>query len=435
MSDTPPTVVTNWSGNQSCSPLAVHTPTSTAEVARIVSAAAESGDQVKVIGAGHSFTSAAMTDGVLLRLDGLAAVESVDVLGVATVGAGISLSALNRELRSRGRGLPNLGDIDKQSLAGATATATHGTGAQLGNLSTGIVGLELVTGAGEVLWCDTIENADVFRAARVSVGALGIITRIAIETVPAFNLHSVESPEPIGDLLKHWEDFINSAQHVEFFWMPGTQIGLVKRNNPTSRDGSTLRTAKDKAEKLLVENVAFGAAMRTVRRFPGTREFITTAIGGLVSGTERIDRSERIFVTPRHVRFMEMEYGIPVAAVPEAFRRVQELASAMPDPPAFPVEVRVSAADDIDLSTAEGRDSGWIAVHRYQGVPYDEYFKGVEAIMDDYDGRPHWGKFHYQTVETLAPRYPQWDAFAGIRNRTDPDRIFANTYTQRVLGD
>ena len=424
--------VSNWTGNQSCAPVRQVDVGSVQSLAEVISVASSEGERVKAIGTGHSFTGAAMTSGVLVRCGGLNRLESIDDDGVATVGAGIRLDSLSRQLRERGRSLSSLGDIAVQTLAGATATATHGTGRDYGNISSSIRGFEIVTADGSVQWCDAENNSDIFAAGRVGLGALGVVTRIAIATERSFNLHQVESVQSIQETLADWNGFVTSAEHPEFFWIPGTDAALVKRSNRTTR--SVIGRKKATAEKLLVENAAFGAAMYLINRVPSTRSRVVSLMGSLPSGGERIDHSERIFATPRHVRFIEMEYGIPIDAVPEAFGRVQRLVSSLDDPPGFPIEVRVSAPDNIDLSTSHGRVSGWIAVHRLKGAAHDEYFRGVEAIMNDYEGRPHWGKFHYQNAESLAPLYPRWDAFQAVRNRLDPNRVFANDYTDRVLG-
>ena len=425
----------NWAGNQRCVPASIQSPPRVEDVSRLVAQTAATHGRVKTVGAGHSFSAAACTDGLLMRLDALDQVESIDPeTGVAVVQAGITLNALSEALDAAGRALPNLGDIDVQTLAGATATATHGTGAKIGNLSSGIVGLELVNGTGDILWCDTHINPDVFHAARVGIGALGVITKIAIETVPAFHLTATEGPENLDDVLRDWPSFAHSADHAEFFWLPGSNDCFVKRNNVTTDPIDAESKLKYFVDRVLFENVAFDALMRINRRFPSTRERVAKTLISAIDHSVRTDKSFRIFASPRHVRFMEMEYGIPIDAVPEAIERVQKLLDRLDVPPLFPVEVRTSAADDIALSTAEGRDTGWIAVHQYKNMNYGEYFRGVEAIMNDYDGRPHWGKFHYQTAATLAPRYQQWERFQEARNKMDPDGIFLNDYTERVLG-
>lgn len=427
---------TNWAGNQTCLPMERRSPTGVEEVAEIVAHAHAHGGRVKVVGAGHSFTAAACTNGVLLSLDELDAVGEHDpATNEVTVGAGIRLRALNERLHELGLALPNLGDIDTQSLAGATATATHGTGRGLGNLSTAIVGFEMVTGTGEVLWCDEQHHREVWSVGRVGIGALGVVTRIRLRCVPSFNLHADERGAGLDKLLDDWDGFLTSADHTEFFWLPGSGACLTKRNRRTDEPERPPSRVRHLVEKELGENVALDLAMRAVRRFPSQRERIRSAFAAVgTSSRDVVDRSYRVFASPRRVRFREMEYSIPVDAVPEALRRVRALVDAMDEPPLFPVEVRVSAGDDIALSTAEGRDAGWIAVHQYAGMPYGDYFRGVERIMDDYEGRPHWGKLHFQTHETLRPRYAQWDRFAEVRAALDPAGVFRNDYLDRVLG-
>lgn len=431
------TVVRNWARNQSCIPAEVARPSSTAEVADIVRRAYAAGHRVKTIGAGHSFTSTAMTNGVLLSLARMRRVVAVDRdRGRITVQAGITLRDLGDELAAVGLAMPNLGDINVQSVAGAINTATHGTGIEWGNIATTIVGMELVDGRGDVITCD--ESDDVLRVARVGLGALGVVTEVTIQCVPAFNLHAHETVEVLDDLLDDVVDgvpaFATSADHAEFFWMPGTRRVQVKRNRRThepARPPSRLAHVRD---KYVAENAAFGLVCRVGRRFPELAPRVAKLVAGVASERELIDRSDKVFASPRLVRFVEMEYGIPVEVLPEAVRRVRDLTTTLSYPTLFPIEVRVSAADDIPLSTGQGRTNGWIAVHQYRGAPYEHYFQGVEAIMNDYDGRPHWGKLHYQSAATLRGRYPLWDRFAEIRGKLDPDGLFRNEYLDRVLG-
>ena len=426
----------NWAGNQRCVPVEVHEPASTAEVAAIVRQAAEAGQRVKVIGGGHSFTDVAMTDGRLLSLDSMRRVlhvggpEGYDV----TVQAGIRLHDLNDELAARGLALPNLGDIDRQSIAGAIATATHGTGAGHGNLATTVVGLELVTGDGSIRRADESSDPELLRVARVGLGALGVVTEVTLRCVPAFNLHAVESIEPLTDVLADFGTVMHGTDHVEFYWMPGARRCQVKRNTRTDAPAEPPSTLAYVRDKWLAENLAFGAVCRVGRRFPKAAPKVAKLITSGASERELVDRSDRIFCSPRKVRFLEMEYGVPFDAVPDAIGRIARLVETLPFPPLFPIEVRASAGDDIALSTASGRASGWIAIHQYVGAPYEAYFQGVEAIMDDYAGRPHWGKLHFQTSMTLAHRYPGWDDFARLRRELDPAGTFANAYTERVLG-
>ncbi|MGQ0831854.1 MAG: D-arabinono-1,4-lactone oxidase [Microthrixaceae bacterium] len=424
----------NWAGNQVCAPTSLRKPASEAELVRIVTDAARDGQRVKCVGAGHSFTPIACTDGVMIDLSNYARVLAHDPEArTITVQAGISLSALSDELDQRGLALENMGDIGYQSIAGATATATHGTGWHFGNISSRITGMRLIAGDGSIVECSADENADVLASARVGLGALGIVSTVTIQASPAFRLHAIEEPVRVDEVLEDFDGFMSSADHVEFFWVPHTAWALTKRNRRTDEPVSPRPRVKQFVDDVLVSNVGFGALSRIGRRRP---DWIPRMAKILPSAgrVEYTDRSDRVFTSPRLVHFYEMEYSIPRAAIPEALNRVRRLVDEAGIQLSFPVEVRVVAPDDIPLSTASGRASGYIAVHVYKGTPYDAYFQGVERIMDSYEGRPHWGKMHFQRAETLAERYPRWDDFQAVRRRMDPEGRFANQYLERVLG-
>ncbi len=425
----------NWGRNQSWSPAEVVRPGSTSEVADVVAAAAAAGRRVKAIGGGHSFTAAAATDGVQLGLDRLDRIIDIDLdCGRVTVGGGIVLHRLNEVLAGAALAMPNLGDIDRQSVAGAIATATHGTGLTLGNLATTVIAMELVAGDGDVVRCSADEHPQIFHAARVGIGALGIVTEVTLQCVAAFRLHARETVEVLDDVLDDFAAKCAAVDHFELYWMPGSRRCQVKRNERTDEPIAPQGRLAYARDKWIGENLAFGAVCRVGRRFPSVAPKVAKLVASSATERELIDRSDRIFCSPRRVRFVEMEYGVPLEHLPAAVRRVRELTSDLPTPVLFPIEVRVSAADDIPLSTGSGRTSGWVAVHQYRGMPYEEYFSGVERIMDDYDGRPHWGKLHGQRAATLKGRYPQWDAFADAREQVDAGRTFANPYLDRVLG-
>jgi L-gulono-1,4-lactone dehydrogenase len=431
-------VVRNWARNEACVPAAVHRPSTTAEVARIVTDAVAAGRRVRAIGGGHSFTPAAMTNGDLLSLDRMDRIVQVDHgEGRVTVQAGIRLRDLNDRLADAGLAMPNLGDIDVQSLAGAISTATHGTGVGLGNLATTVVGMVMVTGTGDIVRChDDDESAEreLLRVARVSLGALGVVTEVTLQCVPAFNLHAIETVEVLDDVLADIHAFATSADHAELYWMPGARRCQIKRNHRTHEPARPQPRLAYVRDKWIGENVGFGLICRAGRRFPSTAPTVAKLVTASATERDLVDRSDRIFASPRHVKFLEMEYGIPIDAVPEAVCRIRSLVPGLSFPPLFPIEVRFSAADDIPLSTGMGRTNGWIAVHQYRGAPYEGYFQAVEAIMDDYDGRPHWGKLHYQSAETLRDRYPAWNDFAHCRSLHDPHGTFRNPYLDRVLG-
>jgi len=425
---------TNWGRNQSCAPTEIRRPTSEAELADLVKQAAAAGLRVKAVGAGHSFTSIACTDGVLVDLGDYGRVLAHDAAtGHVTVEAGIPLHRLSDELDARGLALENMGDIDRQSLAGATQTATHGTGLRFGNLSSQIVGMRLVTADGSLLDLSAGENPDVFDAARVGLGALGLVSTVTLRCVPAFRLHAVEEPVPVDDVLRDLDDLVEGNDHFEFYWVPHTRWALTKRNRRTDEPARPRPGWREWVDDMALQNYAFGALCRIGRRRPSLIPRLAKIIPS-TGVTDYVDRSDRVFTSPRKVRFWEMEYAMPRAALPEALGRVRRLVDEIGMQISFPVEVRVVAGDDIPLSTAHGRETGYIAVHVYRGTPYDAYFSGVERIMDSYGGRPHWGKLHFQRAETLAPRYPRWNEFQQVRARLDPEGRFANPYLDRVLG-
>ena len=426
-------MVSNWARNQRCVPDAVYQPASAEEVARIVRQAHEAGQRVKVIGAGHSFTATAMTDGVMLRLDNMTQILNVDgETGQVHVQAGATLHDFCRELHSYGLALPNLGDIDVQSIAGAISTATHGTGFGLGNLATNVVAMTLVNGKGEIV--ELNEGDPRISIAAVGVGALGIVCEVVLQCVPSFRLHAYETIEYLDDLLDDIPSFAESADHAEFFWMPGARRCQVKRNQRTTEDIQRPGKAAYFRDKYVAENLAFGTVCRVGRRWPSLAPRIAKLVSSSVSERDLIDDSFRVFASPRLVRFVEMEYGIPLECLPEAVQRVREVTKHLSFPSLFPIEVRVSAADDIALSTGFGRLNGWVAVHQYVGAPYESYFQQVADIMDSYGGRPHWGKMHYLKAAQLCERYPRWGEFQQLRTTLDPDGIFRNEYADRVLG-
>jgi L-gulono-1,4-lactone dehydrogenase len=386
--------------------------------------------RLRVAGAGHSFTDIACTDDLMVDLT-----HMNRVLGAAgqdvTVEAGITLHELGEALAARGLAMENQGDVDPQTVAGAIATATHGTGARFRNHSAQVVGVRLVTGAGEIV---DIRDGDELRAARVSLGALGVISAVTLRCVPAFTIHRVDEPRPLGDVLSGLAELVDGHDHWEAFALPYTRSALTLASKRTDREPRPPGRARAFARDVLVENAALGAACSVGSRFPSLIPAVNRRFARLIGRAEHLDSSHRVFANTRLVRFTEMEYAIPRERAAEALERVLALIERRRLPVGFPVELRVVAGDDALLSPAYGRDTAYIAVHQYRGMEFEAYFRGVEAIMDEYGGRPHWGKRHYQSAATLAPRYPGWDRFQEIRRRLDPAGRFENDYIRRVLG-
>jgi L-gulonolactone oxidase len=425
----------NWAGDQSCQPAAFERPGSAEEVAEALERAAANDWTVRVAGAGHSFTPAVLTEGMLLSLERMDAVLDADpASGVVRVQAGATLHALNDELARLGLAFENLGDIDVQSIAGATATGTHGTGGRLANLSSGLEAIELVTADGSRLECSRDSYPDAWRAARVSLGALGVVTEVTLRTVPAFTLRGVDAPMDLGDVLERLDDLETGSEHFEFFTFPHTGVALTRTNRRVEEAPVPRSGRQAWVDDILLRNHAFDAVCRVGRRLPNQIPRLNRLISRAAASSVRVDRSDRIFASPRRVRFTEMEYAIPRHHAAEAVRAVLETSEHRGFAVPFPLEVRFVAGDDACLSPASGRATCYVAVHMYRGMEWEPYFRAVERVMDGFEGRPHWGKRHFQTADTLRPRYPQWDDFAAVRARLDPGERFANDYVQTVLG-
>jgi L-gulonolactone oxidase len=427
-------VWSNWAGNQRCAPETIAHPAGTDELAATVKEAAAAGRPVKVVGSGHSFTDAACTSGTLVQLDRHQRLLAVDREAArVTVQAGMTLADLNRTLAVHGLALPNLGDIEYQTVSGALSTGTHGTGAELGCLATAIVGMDVVIADGSVIHLGPEDDREAFEVARVSVGALGAISTLTLQCVPAFNLHAVEEPLRLEEAIESFDELAGDNDHMEFYWMPYSRWVILKRNNRV--DGPERRRSRPKEwfDDSFFQNTLFGALGKVQMRRPQWVRPINKALPK-PSRIDYVERSDRVFTSPRRVKFWEMEYGFPREHFRSVITQVRDFLTTSGLNIGFPIEVRVSAPDDIPLSMGYGRPSAFIACHVFKGQAYEQYFRGVEGIMNEVGGRPHWGKLHFQTAETLAPRYPAWDRFQAVRRRLDPEGRFANAYTDRVFG-
>jgi FAD-linked oxidoreductase len=425
----------NWAGDQSCEPVETVHPRNRDELAEAVGRAAAVGRKVSVAGSGHSFTEAALTGGTLVGIEALSGTIDADpASGLVRVGGGTVLADLNDALSQLGLAMENLGDIDRQTIAGAISTGTHGTGAKLRNISSQVEGVELVLADGSVRELTAASEPGLLRAARVGIGALGAISAVTLRCVPAFTLHRVDTPRPIDEVLDTFQERADANDHYEFFTFPYADSALVLERNRTEEPPRPRGRTAAYLNDIVLENWALETLSATGKRFPRSIPRLARLAARLASGSSATDRSDRIFANERRVRFTEMEYGVPREHGPEVARRVIEWVRANRYPVFFPIEMRVTAGDDALLSLSHERDTAYIAVHQYRGMEWRPYFEAVEEIMNGYDGRPHWGKRHFQTAETLAPRYPTWAEFQSARNTLDPNRVFANDYATRVLG-
>ena len=424
----------NWAGDQSCAPERIERPADEAALAAVVARAAAEGKTVRAVGSGHSFTDIACTDGVLVDLSRMGRLLAADrESGLVTVEAGAKLHALGPQLAERGLALENQGDIDRQAIAGAIATATHGTGARFANLAAPVTAMRLVTAGGEVVEIDGSDR-DALAAARVSLGALGVASAVTLRCVPLYTLHRHDLPRPLGETLDSLDDDVDANDHYEFFVFPYCETALTRATRRSADEPRATPRWRRAVGEEIVENGVLQLICRAGRIAPRAVPRLNGLITTAMSESKVEDRAHRVYATQRRVRFTEMEYAIGREHAREAVERVLALVERRRLPILFPLEVRFAAGDDAYLSTAHGRDTAYIAVHQFTGMEFESFFRGVEAIMDEYGGRPHWGKRHYQRAATLRERYPEWDAFEAVRARLDPGGVFANDYVRRVLG-
>jgi len=429
----------NWSGLESARPARVEEPADTAAVVAAIERARTEGTTVKMVGTGHSFTSISAPEHTMLRPDGLAGIVSVDREAMTvTALAGTRLKDLNAGLEVLGLSLHNMGDIAEQTLAGATSTGTHGTGGVAASLSAQIAGFEIVTGTGEVLRATPEENPEVFDLGRVGLGALGVLTTITFRVEPLFVLEATETPMSWDEAIGGFDERIAAHHHVDTYWFPHTDRLMTKTNDRLDADVSEIRPLSRLrswwADEFL-SNSVFGALNHLTNAVPAIIPRFNQVSSRLLSARTYSDVAHKVFVSPRDVVFREMEYAVPreagLAALQEARAAIERSGLTV----TFPVEIRVTPADDIALSTSTGRDSLYLAFHTHRDADHRAYFALLEPILRAHDGRPHWGKVHTRTAGDLAPAYPRFAEFLALRDRLDPDRVFANPYLRRVLGD
>lgn len=428
----------NWGRTEKVRPQLVEYPTTIEAVRRSVRAAAARGRAIKAVGAGHSFTGIAVAPGTLLELTELSGLISVDrERSRVRLLAGTRLHRIPALLAPYGLAMANLGDIDRQSISGAISTGTHGTGLRYGGIATQVVAATLVTADGELLTVDEDHESELLPAVALGLGALGILVDVTIQCVPAFVLRAVERPEALDTVVDGVAARAQTEDHFEYYWFPHTDVALTKTNTRLPGDATTapLSTVTKFVDDAVIGNGVHQAVCSAGRAVPALVPGINRLSAKVWGDREFSDVSHRVFATSRGVRFREMEYAVPLEQLPSAFRALQRVIDDNDWKIEFPVEVRVAAGDDLWMSTAHGRTSGYIAVHRYWRADPTEYFAAVEEIMLAHEGRPHWGKMHRLDAAALRPRYPRFDDFVALRDRLDPHRAFRNPYLDRVLGE
>lgn len=383
----------NWSRSVRCAPQRIEGPASEDELAALLCGTRLG---VRVAGRGHSHTPLVATDGLLLELDALTGIEACDpVAREATVRAGTRLSQLGAPLREQGLAMENLGDVDVQALAGAIATGTHGTGSRLRSLSNQVVGLRLFTADGERLECSETSEPRVFAAARVGLGAFGVVSAVRVRLLPAYQLHERIWREDVEPALEALPERIASNRHFEFFWLPQKDRLELKTLNP-----STLAPGP----------------------VPDRRR-------------ERVGPAHEILPSPREVPIVEMEYAVPAEHGVACFLALRERMRRRHPDVVWPIEYRTVASDEIPLSPAHGRETVTLSLHQAAELPYREFFADCEAILRSARGRPHWGKLHSLRAAELRELYPRWEEFHAVRRELDPRRRFLNDHLRELFGD
>lgn len=426
----------NWAGTYAVTPTRLLHPSSADEVMAAVCRAADENLSVKAVGSGYSYNDIAVTRGVMLNLSRLRGIRSADRrTGLVTVGAGTTLRALNEALWDLGLSVSCLGNLDDATIAGAIATGTHGSGRRYGGLASHVRGLQLVTADGQLLDCSADQHPELFAAARVSLGALGIITEVTLQCEPAFVLQSVEAPADYDDLLEVLAK-LEQRDHFEFFWFPHTRRVQTRVQTRMPADTplhprGALRSWRD--EQFLT-NTVFAAMNRLTAARPGVTAKLNRVATRALPERSYTDRAYRFVSRQGRLVYREMEYAVPRASLAHMLDSLDDWLQRSGEQVAFPVEVRLTASDNIPLSPAFGRETCYVAVYQYHRRSHDHYFAAVEAIAREAEGRPHWGKLHYRSAEDLAPVYPLFEEFVAVRDKVDPDRRFSNDYLRRVLG-
>jgi L-gulonolactone oxidase len=424
----------NWSGYVECPDTPVRSPDDAAQLAQLLDDAGRDGRSVRVVGAGHSFSPLVASDGVIVSLDRMQGIVDVDAAtNVARVQAGTRLYALGAALAQRGLAMENLGDINVQSIAGATSTGTHGTGAAFGNLATQIAAFRLVTADGRELTASPTENPELFAGGRVALGALGVLSEISLRLVPAFRLKLERGRMDLEDCLAQADALVAANRSFEFYWLPHTEAVLTKKWNVTDAPVDEMGFGRWVSDVLL-ENTAFGALCKLGRAMPSWCPALSRFCASMISHGEQVDASWSMLSTVRQVRFNEMEWSLPAERGADALREIKALIARRDFPLMFPLEYRWVKGDDLWLSPNFGRDSVHISVHQFVGMPFERYFDAVQAICLNHGGRPHWGKVHSLRAAQLSRLYPRWDDFLALRERMDSRGRFLTPYLRGLFG-
>jgi len=423
----------NWSKHIQWHPETVAFPTSEVEIQKIIQQATESGKKIRIIGTGHSFNPLWVTNDILISLDKYQGLVSVDKNQLtATVKGGTKLNMLGDLLFEQGMAMENMGDIDKQSIAGTISTGTHGTGLAFGTMSTQVKAIRFVNGKSEIIECSETQNQDLFKAAQVSLGTLGVITQITLQCVPAYKLALQNSKANINDVINNFQESIENNRNFEFYSFPYTDSAWVKTANIVA-DQPDKMGISNYLNDVILENYAYKILCEAARFVPAFNQTVCNLSAALIPQVRKVYHSHKVYATTRLVRFNEMEYNIPLETLETVVNEIRRVFNNRKFNVHFPIEHRVVKADDIYLSPAYQRNSAYIACHVYNKKDYKPYFKALEEIFVAHGGRPHWGKKHTLTAEKLSQLYPKFQDFKKHQQEQDPNGLFLNGYLKELL--
>lgn len=424
----------NWGRTHDCTPSDFAEPGSEEDVVALVRTAADQQRRLKVVGAGHSWSDAAMTDGTLVSLDRMQELVGVDEkAGTVTVQAGMRLSQLNELLAERGLAVPILGSVAAQSVGGVLATGTHGSSLRWGNLSTLVTRMRLVTGTGEVLELE--EGDERLAGARVALGALGVVTEVTLRVVPAFQLAEELAVVPFDEALDGMLEVAAAEEFAKWFWLPHTGVIAVYRYRKVDEPGEPSAFGAW-LDRWVVNAAVFPAVLLLGGNAPG----LVPALNGVVRKAyfkpgRRVGRSDRMFTLAMPPRHCETEWSVPAASGPEAIRTLDKLIEINALRVNFIQEFRFVKGDDAWLSPAHGRDSCHVGAYIGYGAHADRFIQGFCQAMQEQEARPHWGKQMGSPAEYLARVYPEMARFKALRDELDPKRVFDNAFLRRSLGE
>ena len=399
---------TNWVGNQSFCPAEIVAAHSEEDVALAVRRAASSGMRLRAPGSGHSFTPVVETDGVLLDLAALSGVISTDTTNTtATAWSQTKVADFGPVLWEHGLGLANQGDIDAQAIAGAIATATHGSGVNMRNFSASLIGARLVDGRGDIRDLTERDHPDIMPALQTAIGVLGVMTQVTLKVARAYKLHERIAIMHVDEVLERWNELIQTYRHFSFFWM-------------TSDASAKLYNLDAPADHCYVKLY---------------QEFPADAPAPQLGAHERYDRAYKIYTQVYDPNFHEMEYFLPLTESKEIFKAQRRLMLRHTEDAVFPMEVRFCAADEAWLSPNYQRANMVVSVSGMPGTDYWPYLRRCDGLFREHMGRPHWGKLHFMTAARMADLFPRYADFCRVRKAFDPRGMFLNPHLRDLFGE